>query len=195
MARKKRTLKFKPPPREVREAFRIVFREELNEKLLGLANEKLLPLLNDTIVLEPSLEVEQAKRLLRSELEGRLFALYDLFSINPTLPGAGDKLALCLALEFVPGFDFLHLDRRGTPKRVIRDHAGLVEAIEKIRRESRQTVHQACLSLVKKPGAWKRKRVVDVEAAYYRTLQGLKNRKVFGDNIAQRLRLRGTADS
>jgi len=188
VARKEKTLQFKPPTQAVKEAFRTVCAEEINREVLTAVAGSM-------IILEPSPEVEQAEWLLQAELQGRFFALSAVFGINPTLPGADCKLALRLALEFVPGFNFLRLERRGTPKRVMREHKGLVEAIDKIRIESKQTVGGACRTLVKRTGSWKRKRASDVEAAYYRLLQQQRNRKGVGETIARRLRLRGGADS
>ena len=191
-ARKKSIVKFKPPLREVRDAFRTLCADQLMQKLLAAANPTAA---NPTVALGPSLEVEQAKRLLRAEIEGRLFALYALFSLDPTLPDSGHDLALCLALNFVPGFDFLHLERRGTPKRVIRDHKALAAEIEKMKRESDLTIRQICDLLAKKAGRRNGARPAELEAAYYRVLDAQKSIKSVSESIVERLRVRGATGS
>jgi hypothetical protein len=101
----KLTLKLKPPSKEVKQAVRTIRAEHLAHELRVR--------FNPARTFEPSPEFEHAKRLLDAEIAGRLFALYDFFSINPTSPEAGVTLALVLACEYVPGFNVLDLERRG----------------------------------------------------------------------------------
>jgi hypothetical protein len=117
----------------------------------------------------PTPEFDAASQMLFDETHSRLDRVYKHYGLYPNDPQAAHTLVLRLACDLIPNFDPYYIPARGRPKSVLSEHGALVIEIEALQEEDkRRSLIAACRILVKRPGPWKDKRPVDLEAAYYR---------------------------
>lgn len=112
-------------------------------------------------------DVVRALRLLKLD---KLLKDYRL----PDSPRDFPSLALCLAIEFVPGMAHLAARPRGPGRAPERKKYELVEAVEAARRKNPKiSVLAACERLTKTPGPWKGSNAATMRTAYHRTKREL----------------------
>lgn len=115
---------------------------------------------------------EWASKAIFDEQWRRLRVIADQYGTDLASRSDLWRLALRLAIDFVPGFS--PFATKGRSRTAARDHLDLTTEVKSLIKEKNCSTFNACEILSKRKGKWKGEKPASLEASYYRFIDAVK---------------------
>jgi hypothetical protein len=120
---------------------------------------------------------EWASKAIFDEQWRRLRVVADQYGTDLESHSDSWRLALLLAIDFVPGFSSFAGIRKGRARTAARDHLDLATEVKSLIKEKNRSAFNACEILSKRKGKWKGRKPASLEATYYRFNDAVKRER------------------
>jgi hypothetical protein len=120
---------------------------------------------------------EWAGKAIFDEQWRRLRVIADQYGTDLESHSDSWRLALLLAIDFVPGFSLFPGMHRGRARTAARDHFDLATEVNSLIKEESRSAFNACEILSKRKGKWKGVKPTSLEATYHRFNDAVKRER------------------
>jgi len=120
---------------------------------------------------------EWASKAIFDEQWRRLRVIADQYGTDLASHSDSWRLALLLAIDFVPGFSLFAGMHKGRARTAARDHLDLATEVNSLIKEKNRSAFNACEILSKRKSKWKGVKPASLEATYYRFTDAVKRER------------------